>query len=48
MVFNLFNNQWGTNFPLYTEGNMCFEFEIMDLATARKTLPLARTEDFAE
>ena len=48
MVFNLFNNQWGTNFPLYTEGNMCFEFEIMDLATARKTLPLARTEDFDE
>lgn len=47
MVFNLFNNQWGTNFPLYTEGDMCFEFEIMELGTARKTLPLAKTEDFA-
>lgn len=48
MVFNLFNNQWGTNFPLYTEGDMCFEFEIMSLDTARRTLPLAKTEDFAE
>ena len=45
MVFNLFNNQWGTNFPLYTEGNMTFEFEITELATARKTLPLAKTTD---
>lgn len=25
-VVNLFNNQWGTNFPQWTEGNFVFEF----------------------
>lgn len=45
MVFNLFNNQWGTNFPLYTEGDMSFEFEIMELSAAREKLPPAKTED---
>lgn len=45
VTFNLFNNQWGTNFPLYAEGDMAFEFEIMPLETARKTLPLHKTTD---
>lgn len=45
IVFNLFNNQWGTNFPLYTEGDMTFEYEIMPLQTAREKLPLAKTTD---
>lgn len=29
-VVNLFNNQWGTNFPQWIEGNFSFTFEIME------------------
>ena len=45
ITFNLFNNQWGTNFPLYYEGDMRFAWEIMPLAAARKKFPLSRPED---
>lgn len=39
LTFNLFNNQWGTNFPQWTEGDFTFTFKLTSLDSARKTYP---------
>lgn len=35
-VINLFNNQWGTNFPQWIEGNFNFEFIISETDADRE------------